>query len=193
MSPADADFDSGMNLGHIRPDGRRDVLHERERRNGKASRAPVISPPLLRDFGELGRLIRSDVLRECDVRMVGEVFLMPERPVIQQRVIVPQFLRSCADFDIDDVGPFEDPNIRKLDVERSDAAAFIGDLLDDFLYRAVHRPWRQNRDMGAGHAPGRQLHAEFIQKSGKRIGDITDESKLAKRLLLPGLPIPIGR
>src|SRR5579872_1698193 len=110
-SATDADLNSGVHLSHVSPNGGGDVLDKRERGNDETAGSAIFGPAFAGNFRQLRGLFGGDILRERNVRMVGEVLFVFERSVVQHIVIGAEFGGSLRDLDINHIGSTENFDI----------------------------------------------------------------------------------
>jgi len=93
------------------------VLHERDGLDPESALALELRPAPFRLFVGPGNLIRGQVLRQRDMRMVAERLGKPEMPVVEPVVNPLEFLPAAAETNVDYRGRLEDLDFPGLDLE----------------------------------------------------------------------------
>src|ERR1039458_1660086 len=117
------------------------------------------------------------LLRQGDVRMVGERLRKLQRAGAHGRVHAPQLAGSGAQPDIDDLGHGENLDAGQFDVEGRPAFRQGAGVLGRRFPPQRQRPWRQHAHVRVRVAVRSQLAAQVIQKNPQRAGDVHDEGK----------------
>lgn len=117
--------------------------------------------------------------------MVGKGFAELKTVAVECGIKPAQRLRTIAKAEVYDVGKREDFDFANFHPKRLERFHALGDERDGFLQIVTVRPRGKNRHVSVGLAFRGQFHTQAVEKGGKGIGDIADQSKMAQRRFLP--------
>ncbi len=133
-------------------------------------------------FGSRHLLVRK-LLRQRDVRIVGEWLRKFQRAAVYGRVHAPQLAGSRTQLDVNYLSHGENLDAGQLNVEGGPAFRQGAGLPAGRFPSHRQRPWRQHAYVRVRVAARSQLTAQVIQKDSQRAGYVHDQGKQVHPLI----------